>query len=310
MTLTDFVFTSFSLAALLANPPSIGAAENVSVARARRKLRTDVRRQATDGGRDAGGLFRCWRCDGAMTLARGALGCRECGAEHRPQRGYLELLPPGPDPGRDVFDTWYGWLYDAGVNSRQLAVPGAFLMWGADAVRLFRMMDVAIACDPGEVILDAPTGGGVTFSRGAPETRGLLVGIDLSGPMLERAARRRQAARLGPARVLLGRGDVTRLPFFDASVDRVCCFNSLHCIPHQPAVLEEFRRVLKPGGELLGTTLVEDAPLPWRINVEAARLGGFFVPPDSERLGRQARSAGFKHWTSEQSGALLYFRGE
>jgi len=93
-------------------------------------------------------------------------------------------------------------------------------------------------------------------------------------------------------------------------VDRVVCFNSLHCIPRHGSVLEEFRRVLKAGGELIGTTLVEDAPLPWRINIEAARLGGFFVPPDSARLRRLARTAGFRSWSTEQSGALLSFRGE
>jgi SAM-dependent methyltransferase len=245
-----------------------------------------------------------------MTLAAGALECPECGAVHRPRRGVLELMPPGPEPGPDVFDSWYGWLYDAGVNQRELAVPGGFLLWGADIASVFRLMDSAAACEPGEVVVDVPTGGGVIFARGAPRTLGLLVGVDLSRPMLERAAARRLVAGLRPERVLLARGDATRLPFFDASVDRVCCFNSLHCIPHHAAVLAEFRRVLKPGGELVGTTLVEDAPLPWRLNVEAARLGGFFVPPDSGRLRRQARAAGFRRWTAERSGALLSFRGE
>ena len=48
----------------------------------------------------------------------------------------------------------------------------------------------------------------------------------------------------------------------------------------------------------------------WRINVEAARLGRFFVPPDSARLLRLARAAGFREWSTERSGALLSFRGE
>ena len=245
-----------------------------------------------------------------MTLSAGALHCSNCGAEHRPRRGVLELLPPGREPAPGVFDSWYGRLYDAGVNRRDLAVPGAFLLWGADVAGVFRLMDSAVACEPGQVVLDAPTGGGVTFAGGAPATLGMLIGVDLSRPMLERAARRRRAAGLRPGRVLLARADATRLPLLDASVDRVVCFNSLHCIPRHAFVLEEFRRVLKPGGELIGTTLVEDAPLPWRINVEAARLGGFFVPPDSARLRRLARAAGFRSWSTQQSGALLSFRGE
>lgn len=280
------------------------------VASGGRKSRTVVRRQATRRRQRAGSPFRCWRCGKPLTLARGGLTCTGCGARHRPHRGVFDLLPPGAEREAGVFDAWYGYLYDAGVNSRDLAVPGGFLMWGADLARVYRMMALAIACEKDEVVLDVPTGGGVTFAAGAPETEGLLVGVDLSRPMLERAARRRTAAGLDARHVLLAHGDATRLPLFDGSVDRVACFNSLHCIRGHEAVLAEFRRVLRKGGELVGTTLVQDAPLPWRVNVEFARLGGFFVPPDSGELRSTARRAGFRTWTSEQFGALLYFRGE
>jgi len=107
----------------------------------------------------------------------------------------------------------------------------------------------------------------------------------------------------------LVRGDATRLPMVDASVHRVLCFNSLHCIPHHREVLREFHRVLVPGGELVGTTLTADAPLPWLVNVRAAQLSGFFVPPDSRRLRADARAAGFERWETERTGALIFFRG-
>jgi ubiquinone/menaquinone biosynthesis C-methylase UbiE len=208
----------------------------------------------------------------------------------------------------DVFETVYGTLYDAGVQSR-LAPLGGFVMWGADVERFLQAMARGVACGKGEVVVDCPTGGGVTFARGLPKTRGLLVGIDLSKLMLARA--RARASGLPDAQrkhVELVRGDATRLPLADASVHRVLCFNSLHCIPHHRDVLREFHRVLKPGGELVGTTLTADAPLPWRINVRAARLGGFFVPPHSGRLRADARAAGFERWETERTGALIFFR--
>ena len=213
------------------------------------------------------------------------------------------------DMGFDVFETAYGALYDVGVQSR-LAPLGGLVMWGADVERILKAMADGVACRRGQVVLDCPTGGGVTFARGLPRTRGRLVGVDLSRLMLARAQGR--AARLPPAQrghLELVRGDATRLPVADAAADRVLCFNSLHCIPRHRAVLREFHRVLKPGGELVGTTLTADAPLPWLLNVRAARWSGFFVPPDSGRLRADARAAGFERWETERTGALLFFRG-
>ena len=205
-----------------------------------------------------------------------------------------------------LFDGIYGRFYDAGIRNRALAPWGGFLMWGADIVRLYRLMEDSIACEEGEVVLDVPTGGGVTFATGAPRTRGLLVGADISMGMLRRAAPRR------PAHVELVQADAGRLPLGDASVDRACCFNSLHCLPRgiHGKVLKELRRVLKPGGALVGTVLVTDAEGPWRLNVQLARLSGFFSPADSRTLARQARRAGFRHWEADLDGALLTFRAE
>ena len=209
----------------------------------------------------------------------------------------------------DVFETAYGAFYDAGVQSR-LAPLGGFLMWGADVERFLAAMAAGVACNKGQLVVDCPTGGGITFARGLPQTKGRLLGVDLSRLMLTRATAR--ADKLPPTQrrhLELVRGDATRLPLADAGADRVLCFNSLHCIPDHRTVLREFKRVLKPKGDLVGTTLIADAPLPWQVNVQAARLSGFFAPPDSRRLRADARAAGFRHWETERTGALLFFRG-
>jgi len=208
-----------------------------------------------------------------------------------------------------IFDTAYGGLYDLGVQARTLAALAGLLLWGADVPRMYREMAEALACRKGEVVLDVPTGGGVTFAAGAPDSRGMIVAADLSRRMLLRAAERSRSAGL-QRRVRLLQADVTRLPLAGASVDRVLCFNGLHCIGDQAAVLKELRRVLKPGGRLVGTTLVRDAPPPWGWSVRLSRLAGFFQPPARARLARQARAAGFRRWRSELVGALLHFRAE
>ena len=76
-----------------------------------------------------------------------------------------------------------------------------------------------------------------------------LVGIDLSGPMLDRYRAKAAAAGL-PAPVLL-RGDATRLPLRDACVDAVLEVHVLHLVPDWERALAEARRVLAPGGVVL-----------------------------------------------------------
>ena len=76
-----------------------------------------------------------------------------------------------------------------------------------------------------------------------------LVGVDLSGPMLDRYRAKAAAAGL-PAPVVL-RGDATRLPFRDACVDAVLEVHVLHLVPDWELALAEARRVLAPGGVVL-----------------------------------------------------------
>jgi SAM-dependent methyltransferase len=76
-----------------------------------------------------------------------------------------------------------------------------------------------------------------------------LVGLDLSGPMLDRYRAKAAAAGLPPP-VLL-RGDATRLPFRDARFDAVLEVHVLHLVPDWRLALAEARRVLAPGGVVL-----------------------------------------------------------
>jgi SAM-dependent methyltransferase len=239
-----------------------------------------------------------------------SLRCTNCGAVKSARHGIFELLPPGAAaPRLDVYAGPLGRLYDSGVNNRRLASGLGRIMWGADIARMYRVMDEAVTAPAGTVIIDAPVGGGTAFAGAGDRLHGLLVGVDMSLPMLYRAAERRGTQGLA-AQVVLARADATRLPMLDACADRLLCFNSLHVIREKEAVLREFRRVLKPGGRLVGTTLVSDIPPPWRLAVAASRLGLFFVPPRSDRLARLARSSGFQRWSADRVGAMLYFRGE
>ncbi|MCY1078488.1 class I SAM-dependent methyltransferase [Archangium lansingense] len=87
-----------------------------------------------------------------------------------------------------------------------------------------------------------------------------VTGLDFSRSMLDEASRRAQA---------LGRpfeakeGDVTALPFADASFDTVSCTLAVCTFGDPLAALREMRRVCRPGGSvlLLEHVLPRDRPL-------------------------------------------------
>lgn len=88
------------------------------------------------------------------------------------------------------------------------------------------------------------TGHWLSCSAKASAERSKVVGIDPSGPMLERARRAAPDAGLARARA-------ESLPFADATFDRVFCVNALHHFSDRARFFAEARRVLKPGGGLL-----------------------------------------------------------
>ena len=94
---------------------------------------------------------------------------------------------------------------------------------------------------PGLRVLDLATGVGAMASRllrACPDIK--LVGVDLSASQLG-------AARKNHPELAALRGDATRLPFADATFDRVHCSWLLEHVPAPVAVLKDVRRVLKPG---------------------------------------------------------------
>lgn len=75
-----------------------------------------------------------------------------------------------------------------------------------------------------------------------------VVGLDLSGGMLQQAAPR---CRLTRDRFRVIQADSERLPLADNLFDVVTCCHSFHHYPRQAGVVAEMYRVLRPGGRLI-----------------------------------------------------------
>jgi SAM-dependent methyltransferase len=108
-----------------------------------------------------------------------------------------------------------------------------------------------------------------------------VTGVDVNGLGVEAATA--SAAERGLAdRVRFVEVDASGpLPFADASFDAVLCIDSANHLPDRPAVLSEWRRVLRPGGRLLWTDPVVIAgPVTNEELAVRSSIGLFvFVPP-------------------------------
>jgi ubiquinone/menaquinone biosynthesis C-methylase UbiE len=95
--------------------------------------------------------------------------------------------------------------------------------------------------------LDVATGAGHTALLFAPHVA-RVVATDLTEEMLAKTAE--LAAKRGLSNVETRLADAEKLPFDDASFDLVTCRIAFHHFPNPRQALNEFARVLKPGGVL------------------------------------------------------------
>lgn len=111
-----------------------------------------------------------------------------------------------------------------------------------------RRAAAAAASRPGGHILDVGVGTGLELPMIDRATR--ITGVDLSRPMLFRALERVARERLANVDGLLVM-DAMRLGFPDASFDAIVAPYVLTVVPDPWASLDEWARVLKPGGEIV-----------------------------------------------------------
>lgn len=161
----------------------------------------------------------------------------------------------------------------------------------------------------GARILDVPCGGGVAL-RGLRRGQGVdYVAADIAPTMLDRTME--AAADRGVAdQVTTTLADVEDLPFEDGSFDLVVTFTGLHCFPDPARAVVEMVRVLRSGGVLTGSALLNDAGLRYAPMRHGGRLAGLLGPGCTGReLTDWLQASGVADVDLETSGAMAYFRG-
>lgn len=192
-------------------------------------------------------------------------GRREGPAGRSIPAGYLDLLG-----GRPVASS--GRAQDLMLSS---LVPRIYERWWRPALGRvlkgplgpsmggeYRLARELLRLSPGDgaAVLDIACGTG-NFTRRfgrvvGPE--GLVVGLDVSETMLERAVG--DTSRTGLGNVAYVRGDAESPIFANGSFDAVCCFAALHLFSDPMRALDRLRDVLRPGGRLALLTSARRAP--------------------------------------------------
>ena len=127
---------------------------------------------------------------------------------------------------------------------------------------------------PGDTVLDLGSGAGFDAFLAAREVgpSGCVIGVDMTDDMLARA--RENATKGGFTNVQFRKGYIEALPVDDASVDVVVSNCVINLVPDKAAVYREVARVLRPGGRLVVSDVVLDAPLPAAVAASAQALTG------------------------------------
>jgi ubiquinone/menaquinone biosynthesis C-methylase UbiE len=123
----------------------------------------------------------------------------------------------------------------------------------------------------GEVVLDLGSGGGIDcfLAANAVGGSGMVIGVDMSPEMLERA--RENARTGGYHNVEFRLGEIENLPVADNSVDAVISNCVINLSPDKSKVFKEAYRALKPGGRIMisDIALLKELPSAIKNSVEA-----------------------------------------
>jgi phosphatidylethanolamine/phosphatidyl-N-methylethanolamine N-methyltransferase len=111
-----------------------------------------------------------------------------------------------------------------------------------------RKSTIAIADAIGGRVLDVGVGTGLSLSDYSRSTK--LCGVDISEPMLRKAQERVRALNLTNVETLSVM-DARNLAFPDGAFDAVVAQYVITAVPDPEGTLDDFVRVLKPGGELI-----------------------------------------------------------
>jgi arsenite methyltransferase len=159
--------------------------------------------------------------------------------------------------------------------------------------------------EPGQVVLDLGSGGGIDVLLSARRVgpTGKAYGLDMTDDMLSLARDNQKKAGVENAEFL--KGNIEDVPLPDASVDVIISNCVINLSPDKRKTLQEAFRVLRPGGKLAVSDIVTRGPIPEEIRADMERWTGCLAGAlDEEDYRRLLSEAGFESVEVEETRKL------
>jgi SAM-dependent methyltransferase len=150
------------------------------------------------------------------------------------------------------------------------------------------------AMQPGETVVDLGSGAGFDCFLAAQQvgTTGYVIGVDMTHEMLIKA--RDNAAKIGAGNVEFRLGELEHLPIADNTADVVISNCVINLVPDKEQVFREAFRVLRPGGRLAVSDIINIVPLSAELQSDPALLCGCIAgAAPAVRVERWLASVGF-----------------
>ncbi|TXD35836.1 methyltransferase domain-containing protein [Lujinxingia vulgaris] len=259
--------------------------------------------------------LRCPACGhDTFEVSLTTITCEACQRQFNLQDDVADLAPPhAPDRSvtQKLMETkFYAQFYEEIMRPRLTGVVSErtmreeyrlaadYLDFGAET----RLIDVG--CGTGNFTRYFAQRIGLAETRETGGDLPLVVGMDLSWPMLETARRNIRRENLD-GRVFLIRGDATRIPVSRASFNRLHCAGTLHLLNDIDEALRNFARILEPGGIcVIGTFILGDGMLR-RFAKRVAEIPTRFHWFSRDELHKRLERAGFEIVSDDVAGDAI-----